>query len=178
MPRRTDYDPAFVDLARNYCKLGAIDVQLAAFFNCSRSTLNEWMLRYPEFAEAIEDGKAFADGNVVRSLYHRANGYSHKAQKVFQHQGKPVIVEYTEHYPPDVMACMYWLNNRARDQWKTRQNVEHSVITENFARAVELGQFTDDELEQISAGKITRDLLGRISAAAARAPTDTGAGGA
>ena len=50
---------------------------------------------------------------VERSLYHRANGYSYDAVKIFcSKDGKVTKVPYREHVPPDVTACIFWLKNR------------------------------------------------------------------
>jgi hypothetical protein len=47
------------------------------------------------------------------SLYNRANGYSYDAEKIFcDKNGKVTRVPYVEHVPPDVTACIFWLNNR------------------------------------------------------------------
>ena len=42
--------------------------------------------------------------------------------KIFQSGGAPLEVPYTEHYPPDTQAMIFWLRNRRRD-W--REKVEH-----------------------------------------------------
>jgi hypothetical protein len=65
---------------------------------------------------------------VERSLYHRAVGYSYDAVKIFMPggKGKPVIVPYREHMPPDTVACIFWLKNRRREEWRDKQEVEHS----------------------------------------------------
>jgi hypothetical protein len=48
-------------------------------------------------------------------LYHRANGYSHKAEKIaFNKDGEALRTEYTEHYPPDAASAIFWLKTRAR----------------------------------------------------------------
>ena len=36
------------------------------------------------------------------------------------------VVPYTEHYPPDTTACIFWLKNRQKAAWRDRQEVEHS----------------------------------------------------
>ncbi|GAA5444842.1 hypothetical protein Misp06_03034 [Microbulbifer sp. NBRC 101763] len=57
-----------------------------------------------------------ADSNVTESLFRRACGYSHEAVKIMQHNGNPIVQEYTEHYPPDTTACLAWLHNRQREK--------------------------------------------------------------
>lgn len=71
---------------------------------------------------------------VSKRLYSRALGYSHKATKIFLRAGdsEPTLVEYTEHYPPDTTACIFWLKNRQPRKWRDRQEIEHD-ISEDFA---------------------------------------------
>jgi hypothetical protein len=71
-------------------------------------------------------GKEVADDRVERSLFNRATGYTYDATKVFMPAGakKPVYAPYREHVPPDVTACIFWLKNRRKDQWRDRQDHE------------------------------------------------------
>jgi len=118
MAVRTKYRPEFCDQVRKLCQLGLTNEELAKFFEVSRETLNQWMHRYPEFRAELLEGKTLADAEVANKLFHRACGYSHAAVKILQYEGAPIVVDYTEHYPPDTMACIYWLNNRRRQNWQ------------------------------------------------------------
>lgn len=106
--------------ARKLCLLGATDKQLADFFEVSEQTLNNWKKQHPEFLESLKKGKVQADANVAAALYHRAIGYSHPAVKIFQDKGKPVVVPYTEHFPPDTAAAFIWLKNRQPERWREK----------------------------------------------------------
>jgi hypothetical protein len=39
---------------------------------------------------------------------------------------KPVYAKYQEHVPPDVTAQIFWLKNRRRDEWRDKQEHEHT----------------------------------------------------
>jgi len=41
-----------------------------------------------------------------------------------QSGGKPVTVKYTERYPPDTTALIYWLKNRQRGWWRDKPEPE------------------------------------------------------
>ena len=97
------------------------------------------MLRIQAVAPPGEGPRAevgrVSDSRVEKSLYQRANGYSHPAVKVFMtRDGKTVEHKYIEHYPPDVTACLFWLKNRRPDRWRDVHNIEaetgHYIISE------------------------------------------------
>lgn len=126
MPMPTKYRPEMCALAFKVCLLGATDKQLADILEVHETNLNEWKAKHPEFAEALKKGKTIADAEVAHSLYRRATGYKHIAFKFFQSEGRVITKRYVHHYAPDTMAGMYWLNNRMRLNWRTRQDHEHS----------------------------------------------------
>lgn len=118
MGRPSKYDPKFAKQAYELSLLGAIDKQLADFFDVSVDTIHEWKKVHPEFSYALKEAKDYADAQVVKSLYQRATGYSHEEDKIFIDKGQAIIVPTRKHYPPDTLACIYWLNNRQSANWK------------------------------------------------------------
>ena len=124
--RPTGYKAEYAEQARKLSLLGLTDAQLADVFGCAESTLNLWKLKQPEFSEAIKEGKGLADAKVAESLFHRACGYSHPEDKIMQHDGAPLIVPTTKHYPPDPTAAIFWLKNRQKEQWRDKIDHEHT----------------------------------------------------
>lgn len=124
--RPTDYRPEYDVQAEKLCKLGATDKEMADFFDVSESTLNLWKIKHVNFSESIRNGKLLADLSVTESLYKKATGYEQDAVKIFQFQGDPVVVPYTEKYQPDTTAMIFWLKNRQPGKWRDKQDVEHS----------------------------------------------------
>lgn len=124
--------------ARKLCELGATDKDLADFFEVSLPTIWRWQSAHAEFCSALKVGKASADDRVERSLYHRANGYSFHALKIFQDKGTPVKVPYVEHLPPDTTACIFWLKNRRPDLWRDVTKHEHSLASSSDREIDEL----------------------------------------
>lgn len=135
--RPTNFDPRYVDEAKKLALLGATDAEMAAFWGVTEQTVNNWKLKHPEFFESLKAGKAGADTHVAESLYHRALGYKHEAVKILQYEGQPVIVPYTERYPPDTTAAIFWLKNRRKSDWrdKTEQEITPS---DDLAKALEM----------------------------------------
>ena len=124
--RPTEYQPEFCQKAADLCVNGATDFEVAEELGVSARTIYRWKAQFPEFRQALKIGKELADDRVEFSLYHRAVGYSHDAVKIMQNEGRPVIVPYTEHYPPDVGAATMWLTNRRGEKWRSKQDVSHS----------------------------------------------------
>lgn len=124
--RPTKYLPAHpLRLAYNMALLGATNVDLARAFDVSETTIEAWCRERVEFSEALKAGRDQADAEVVKSLYRRALGYKHRAVKIFADPktGAEKIVPYTEHYPPDTTAMIFWLKNRRPDLWRDRHEV-------------------------------------------------------
>jgi hypothetical protein len=125
------YKPEYADQARKLCLLlGAEDQDLARFFNAPLDTLREWLVAVPEFATAVHAGRTLADAEVADRLWRRAVGYSHQAVRIFSHQGNALEVPYTEHFPPDTSACLFWLKSRQPDKWRDKIEHEHHAVAE------------------------------------------------
>lgn len=125
--RPSSFKPEYVEQARKLAQLGATDREAADFFEVAESTLYLWKHTHPEFSEALKVGKDAADARVEQSLYRRALGYTHDAQKIHvASDGGITQVPYTEHYPPDTTAAIFWLKNRKRDEWRDIKAVEAS----------------------------------------------------
>lgn len=126
--RPSGYDPAFNELARKYCLLGATDADLASFFGVSEVTVNAWKNAHPDFLKSLNEGKHEADAKVADRLFNRALGYTHEAVKIFMPAGaaEPVYAKYTEQYPPDTTAAIFWLKNRQKAAWRDKQDFEHT----------------------------------------------------
>lgn len=105
--------------------MGLSDSQMVVSLDISPQTLENWK-KIPKFLEALSAGKAIPDQRVENSLYHRACGYSHPEDKIFNANGEALIVATTKHYPPDTEAAKFWLTNRQKERWSNKQSVEVS----------------------------------------------------
>ncbi len=125
--RPSRYREEFAEQARKLCRLGATDKELADFFGVSVVTLDAWKKRHPEFLGSLKDGKSQADAEVADRLFKRATGYSHKDTKFATFEGKITDTkEFVKHYPPDTIACIFWLKNRRPDLWRDKVGLEHT----------------------------------------------------
>lgn len=115
-------DPAQVE---KLAKAGWTDRQMADFFDVTEQTWNNWKKQHEAFFESLKDWKAEADYKVERSLYERATGYEHPDVHINNYQGAITITDIVKHYPPDTTACIFWLKNRAPNEWRDRK--EHEI---------------------------------------------------
>lgn len=131
--RPTQYKPEYAEQAAKLCKLGAIDRQLADFFNVSEVTINAWKKEHPIFLKSIEKAKLDANAEVEKSLFKRACGYKVKETKFASYEGKITdSVEYEKELPPDTAAAFIWLKNRDPKRWRDRQEVKHEGAAVTF----------------------------------------------
>lgn len=126
--RPTLYREEYNAQAEKLCALGATDNELADFFNVSVRTIDGWKVRHEGFLRSIKAGKEEIDNRVERSLFQRAVGYEHDAVKIFMPAGasEPVYAPYRERVGPDTTACIFWLKNRRRAEWRDKIDHEHT----------------------------------------------------
>lgn len=124
--RKSMYKAEYAQIAYRLCLLGKTDKEIGDILGFNESTINTWKKEHKEFGQALIEGKELADANVANALYHRAIGYSHPANKIMQNNGVPVIVPYTEHYPPDTQAATRWLMNRQPKLWRDKPSEENA----------------------------------------------------
>lgn len=122
--RPSKYKAEYDEQVYKLCLLGATDEQIADFFGVAVSTIHKWAGEHEGFSEARKNGKLVADSNVAEALYHKALGYSHPEEKLFQYDGAVIRADTVKHYPPDTAAAFIWLKNRAG--WRDKQDLEHS----------------------------------------------------
>lgn len=128
--RPSKYNPELhPQLAEAWANAGRTEEQIAEKCGVAPSTLALWKNEHPEFSEALKRGKEEPDDNVVRSLYQRAIGYSYPSEKllvVSDGRGEGSHIEredITEHCPPDVTACIFWLKNRRPNEWRDKHEL-------------------------------------------------------
>lgn len=124
--RPSKFKSEYSETARKFCLLGATNADLAGLFDVAVSTIDKWLAEIPAFSGAVKEGRQEADAKVAERLYSRAIGYSNpNAVKIFMpaNASAPVYAPYTEHYPPETAAAIFWLKNRRKADWRDKHEV-------------------------------------------------------
>lgn len=130
--RKPKWKKSFINSARDYCtERGCTDVELCEHFGVAKSTFYLWRIKYPEFSDAIIEGRKlwqkYGCQDIVRTLYENARGFDFAEQHITQKKrgtaGNLVIIEETKkivhrHFRPDQKAIEFILVNRLPDEWK------------------------------------------------------------
>ena len=101
------YNETFPMKAAGYAREGAHDGEIAAKLGISRSMFYNYKRQYPEFAEALESGRALPELEVENSLLNLAMGECSSATVVRNPDGREVRT--VRHRSPDVRAMILWL---------------------------------------------------------------------
>jgi transposase len=101
--RPSKYQPSYCDLVIEHMTEGASLTSFAAEIGVARSSINEWMEQNPEFSEAVKIGKAKC------SAWWERLGRKNAADG----GGNATLV-------------IFGLKNMAADDWREKQEVEHS----------------------------------------------------
>lgn len=128
-------------------KAGKTNRQIAEIVGIHESTICDWQNVNPEFLFSIKEAKQQADEMVEAALFKRATGYSHPAVKIMQAGGEVIKEEYTESYPPDPTAAIFWLKNRRPAEWRDKQELEHSGGV-TVSEVVEMFKIEHDQNEK------------------------------
>jgi len=120
-------------------ELRITDEQVAGIVGVSPATVDNWK-KDQNFLGSIKEAKELADDLIESSLMARASGYSHKVIKTsIDRNGKKVITEYDEHYPPDPTSMIFWLKNRKPKEWRDKQEIDSTV------KSIQINIDADDE---------------------------------
>lgn len=152
------YNDDFPLLAQGFARDGFNDKQICEKLGISTTVFYEYQKKYPEFAEALKRGKAPVDTEVENALLKRAMGFDFTethTEAIVSNDGKvsgQKVKKVKKHYPPDVTACIFWLKNRKRKQY--RENGDKGFEQDIELPSLEVQEIPyDEDLQPIIDGK-------------------------
>jgi len=153
--RPTKYNPmTHPVVAQALAQSGLIDDEISEAMMIHRTTFYEWKKKYPEFSNAVANGKSKIDIEVQNELLKNCRTREVIEEKQIMESGKPKRTERTKkHELGSVRAQQFWLKNRMRTQW-----LESLNVNVNDQRKTEFENMSDKELEE--AAKRYGDILG------------------
>lgn len=101
--RPTKYSPSYCDEVVAHMKEGASLTSFAAEIGVARSTINEWVYEHLEFSEAVKRGKAVCAAwweKIGRTNAEKGGG--------------------------NATLVIFGLKNMAAEDWRERQEIEHT----------------------------------------------------
>lgn len=137
--------PEVIDKTMQLARAGRTNDEIAEIIGVSSRTISRWTSEDWSFSASLKENKHLADDVVEVSLFRRATGYSHEAEKLFYDaKSKEVVRANTiEHYPPDPTSMIFWLKNRKPKEWRDRVEVAN---TQEMKLIIDAGDGDKDSL--------------------------------
>lgn len=131
--------PESLTRLEGWARDGLTDEQIAKKIGINVATVYDWKNRFPEFSNALKNGKEVVDTLVENALLKRALGY--KTVEIVEEVGDfgSKRKKTTKEVPPDVTAQIFWLKNRRPDKWRDKpinENESESGIISDILKAV------------------------------------------
>ena len=108
-------------LVEKWARDGLTELQIAKNLGISKTTLEDYKKKYPDFLNALKRGKEPFIAEVENALAKRAIGFEYEETKTYikDEDGKQVRYQEvtTKYSPPDVGACAILLKNKDRGNW-------------------------------------------------------------
>lgn len=137
------YDPELHPvIVRLYMAAGGTVEGLAEELGISRDTLYRWRKRHPEFRDAWMRGYQDPVAKIEGAMYKLATGYEEDDVRIFQFQGRPVVIPYRRKHPPDAHAGQFLLKNYDPERFKDKHEVHQTSDTLDIGLPPE--KFPDD----------------------------------
>lgn len=128
-------------LLEGWARDGLTEEQIAKDkIGISRSTLNEWKKKFPDFSDTLKRGKEIVDIQAENALLKKALGgkYTEEVSRAVENPETgettlQVVQRTTKEIPPDTAALIFWLKNRRPDKWRDKRdvNMEAEIKNEN-----------------------------------------------
>ena len=106
----------------DWARMGLTDEQIAKNMGVNKTTLYDWIKKFPDISNSIKKGKAPIDFEVENALFKRAIGYEYEEVEttIEEIDGKQRkrIKKIKKVALPETSAMIFWLKNRKPEQWR------------------------------------------------------------
>lgn len=131
-------------LVEGWARDGLTELQIAKNLGISKATFEKYKKEHSDFLYSLKKGKEIIDFEVENALLKRALGYKYKEvtkERIIRKDEKGKVLTDIHGFPcyemvvtktvekevaPDTTAQIFWLKNRKPQQWRDKQDVEHS----------------------------------------------------
>lgn len=123
-----------VEIAARLKAAGFSNEDIGYAFGLSKSTIQTWIKKYPQFERAINEGKEVAKNHIVAKAFRTAAGYEYEeSNEKYDKEGnlKERSV-FKKHQPPNPKIIMWLLCNLEPDRWKS----EHKILVEQDKQVI------------------------------------------
>ena len=117
-----------IEVAKKLKEAGFSNADIGWAFGLSKSTIQDWIKKYPQFQRAIEDGREAAVGHIVAKAFRTAAGYEYEEsnEKYDKNGNLKERSVFKKHQTPNPKIIMWLLCNLDPDNWKS----EHKILVE------------------------------------------------
>lgn len=129
-----------LDAVEGWARQGKTIKELADMLGVGERTVYAWKSAHPQFAQAIRAGARESNGEILKSAFEQARGYTRRVSEVVklkeefidEKSGKKLtreraeIVEYDKYFEPDGRVTRFMLTNRMRDEYREKQQDEQA----------------------------------------------------
>lgn len=113
---------------RDWCRDGLTNEQMSEKLGIHPASWYEYANKYPTFNELINWSKSVTINRVESSLFKLAMGYEYEEIKTIVEEDKngkkrTRIEKVKRHQPPNPVAMIFYLKNRAPNEWNDRREI-------------------------------------------------------
>ncbi|MCP3776563.1 transposase [Paenibacillus sp. MZ04-78.2] len=113
---------------QEWCQEGLTNEQMCEKLGIAPASWYEYASKHPMFAELINWGKSVTIARVENSLLKTAMGYEYEEIKTIVEEDKngkkrTRIEKVKRHQPPNPTAMIFYLKNRAPNEWNDRREI-------------------------------------------------------
>lgn len=131
LSKNAKYDTKFVEIAAKLKSVGFTNADISYALSVGRDTIQRWARDFPEFFNALEDGKENQVIKLVAKALRIASGYEYEdvneKWKPNPETGELELVEvskFKKSQPPNPKMVMFLLCNMDPDNWRSEHKIE------------------------------------------------------